>query len=96
MLGRIDNNIDNIGRDDWQGKGAGTALMQAAVDLADNWLNLLRLELEVYADNEPAIKLYQKFGFMAEGTLHQFAYRNGELVDALAMARLKSAVSKPR
>jgi putative acetyltransferase len=30
-------------RDDWQGKGVGTALMQAAVDLADKWLNLLRL-----------------------------------------------------
>src|SRR5690348_13088773 len=35
-------------RDDWQGKGVGTALMQAAVDMADNWLNLVRLELEVY------------------------------------------------
>ena len=33
-------------RDDWQGKGAGTALMQAAVDLADRWLNLTRLELD--------------------------------------------------
>lgn len=34
-------------RDDWQGKGVGSALMQAAVDLADKWLNLARLELEV-------------------------------------------------
>ncbi|HEX4946650.1 MAG TPA: GNAT family N-acetyltransferase, partial [Blastocatellia bacterium] len=25
--------------DDWQGKGIGTALLQAALDLADNWLN---------------------------------------------------------
>ena len=83
-------------RDDWQGKGAGTALMQAAIDLADNWLNILRLELEVYADNEPAIRLYQKFGFMVEGTLHQFAYRNGEFVDALAMARLKAGIANPR
>jgi L-phenylalanine/L-methionine N-acetyltransferase len=29
-------------RDDWQGKGVGTALMGAALDLADNWLNLTR------------------------------------------------------
>src|ERR687895_385314 len=38
-------------RDDWQGKGVGTALMEAALDLADNWLSLTRLELTVYADN---------------------------------------------
>jgi putative acetyltransferase len=51
-------------REDWQGKGVGTALMQAAVDLADKWLNLTRLELDVYVDNGPAIRLYQKFGFV--------------------------------
>jgi putative acetyltransferase len=38
-------------RDDWQGKGVGTALMGAALDLADNWLNLERIELRVYVDN---------------------------------------------
>ncbi len=38
-------------RDDWQGKGVGTALLGAALDLADNWLNLSRLELTVYPDN---------------------------------------------
>jgi putative acetyltransferase len=32
-------------RDDAQGQGVGTALVKAAVDLADNWLHLLRLEL---------------------------------------------------
>lgn len=78
-------------RDDWQGKGVGSALMQAAVDLADKWLNLTRIELEVYTDNEPAIRLYKKFGFEVEGTLKQFAFRDGEYVDVYAMARLKKA-----
>jgi L-phenylalanine/L-methionine N-acetyltransferase len=77
-------------RDDWQGKGTGTALMQAAVDLADRWLNLERLELEVYVDNEPAIRLYKKFGFVIEGTLARFAFRDGSYVDAYMMARLRS------
>lgn len=76
-------------RDDWQGKGVGTALMQAAVDLADNWLNLTRLELEVYTDNASAIRLYKKFGFTVEGTLAQFAFRDGEYVDSYLMARLR-------
>src|SRR3990172_8658127 len=60
-------------RDDWQGKGVGTALMQAAIELADNWLNLRRLELEGYTDNLPAIRLYEKFGFSIEGTLVDYA-----------------------
>lgn len=79
-------------RDDWQGKGVGSALMQAAVDLADKWLNILRLELEVYTDNEPAVRLYKKFGFVIEGTLVKFAYRDGQYVDAYTMARLKNDV----
>jgi putative acetyltransferase len=38
-------------RDDWQGKGVGTALLGAALNLADDWLNLSRVELTVYTDN---------------------------------------------
>ena len=75
-------------RDDWQGKGIGTALMQAAVDLADKWLNLSRLELDVFFDNEPAIKLYEKFGFQVEGTQIGYAFRDGQYVDTLKMARV--------
>ena len=76
-------------RDDWQRKGAGTALMRAAIDLADKWLNLTRLELEVYTDNEAAIRLYEKFGFTIEGTLAQHSFRDGRYVDSHLMARLR-------
>ena len=76
-------------RDDWHGKGAGSALMRAAIDLADKWLNLTRLELDVYTDNEPAIRLYKKFGFVIEGTLVNYAYRDGQFVDTYTMARLR-------
>jgi putative acetyltransferase len=73
---------------DWQGKGVGVALMRAIVDLADNWLNLTRLELEVYADNEAAIHLYERFGFEVEGILRRHAFRDGEYVDSKVMGRL--------
>jgi L-phenylalanine/L-methionine N-acetyltransferase len=76
-------------RDDWQGKGIGSALMEAALDLADNWLNLIRLELTVYTDNAAGIALYEKFGFVIEGTHRLFAFRNGEYVDAYSMSRIK-------
>ncbi|MCI0662689.1 MAG: GNAT family N-acetyltransferase, partial [Acidobacteria bacterium] len=76
-------------RDDWQGKGIGAAMMRAVIDLADKWLNLARIELTVFTDNEPAIALYRKFGFETEGTLRKYAFRDGEFVDAYAMARIK-------
>jgi L-phenylalanine/L-methionine N-acetyltransferase len=76
-------------RDDWQGKGVGTALMEAALDLADNWLNLTRIELSVYTDNTAGVALYKKFGFEIEGTHRRYAFRNGEYVDAYSMARIR-------
>jgi putative acetyltransferase len=75
--------------DAWQGRGIGSALMQAAVDLADRWINLRRLELTVYTDNAPAIALYRKYGFEVEGRLRDFAFRDGAFIDAYAMARLR-------
>ncbi|HMQ51046.1 MAG TPA: GNAT family N-acetyltransferase [Anaerolineae bacterium] len=76
-------------RDDWQGRGVGTALMQAAVDLADKWLNLTRLELNVFTDNALAIRLYEKFGFTIEGTQVDYAFRDGRYIDSYLMARLR-------
>ena len=74
--------------EEWQGKGVGTVLMRALVDLADNWLNLTRLELEVYADNQAAIHLYKRFDFEEEGILRQHAFRDGQYVDSIVMGRL--------
>jgi putative acetyltransferase len=76
--------------DEFQGRGAGTALLAAAIDLADNWLGLRRLELHVYTDNAAGIRLYEKFGFVVEGTARDFALRDGAFVDALAMARVRN------
>jgi L-phenylalanine/L-methionine N-acetyltransferase len=75
--------------DDWQGRGVGTALMEAALNLADNWLNLTRMELRVYVDNPAAMALYKRFGFEIEGTHRRLAFRNGEYVDAYSMARIR-------
>lgn len=71
-----------------QGQGVGSALMQALLDYADGWAQILRIELNVYADNPRAIGLYRKFGFQLEGTHRAYALRDGVYVDSLSMARL--------
>lgn len=76
-------------RDDCHGRGIGTALLRAALELADRWLNVTRLELTVFADNTAAIRLYKKHGFEVEGTLRRYAFRDGEYADAYFMARLR-------
>ena len=40
--------------------------MKELINLSDNIIKLKRLELQVFADNEKAIKLYKKFGFLEE------------------------------
>ncbi|MCM2129470.1 GNAT family N-acetyltransferase [Larsenimonas rhizosphaerae] len=71
------------------GQGIGTRLLGAALELADDWLGLTRLELSVYADNAAAIALYTRAGFEQEGHHRNFARREGVLVDALSMARIR-------
>ncbi len=75
------------------GRGVGTALMAALVDAADNWLGLLRLELEVNTDNAPALALYRRFGFVVEGRLVANAFRDGDYIDCFAMGRLAGALA---
>ncbi len=72
---------------DYQGKGIGTALFKKIIDIADNWLMLVRLELTVFVDNYKALKLYQSLGFQIEGTKKYSAIRNGVYADEYLMAR---------
>lgn len=74
---------------DFQGRGAGHALVAEMLRLADNWLNLLRIELMVVSDNAPAIALYKKHGFVVEGEARHDLFRAGDYVHSTHMARLK-------
>ncbi|MGV8394648.1 GNAT family N-acetyltransferase, partial [Pseudomonas aeruginosa] len=73
----------------WQGKGVGSRLLGELLDIADNWMNLRRVELTVYTDNAPALALYRKFGFETEGEMRDYAVRDGRFVDVYSMARLR-------
>ncbi|MDZ5697303.1 GNAT family N-acetyltransferase [Chelativorans sp. M5D2P16] len=75
--------------DDFVGRGIGSAILQALLDVADNWRGLKRIELTVYAGNEPAIRLYRRHGFEVEGKHVKAGFTDGEYVDVLTMARLR-------
>jgi RimJ/RimL family protein N-acetyltransferase len=77
----------NVDRD-WRGHGVGTALMQAAIELARSQ-GLHKLCLEVYPHNAAGIALYAKCGFVEEGRrIHQYRRASGELWDSVVMGLL--------
>jgi RimJ/RimL family protein N-acetyltransferase len=73
---------------DWS-KGFGSDATRIMVDYAFDSLNLNRIQLHVCAENAPAIKIYQKVGFVKEGVLRQAMYRNGSYCDFWVMGILK-------
>lgn len=75
--------------DGFTGRGIGRALMGELLDVADNWLALRRIELNVYTDNAVAIRLYESLGFVKEGVFVDYAFRDGAYVDSMAMARVR-------
>ncbi|WP_201294671.1 GNAT family N-acetyltransferase [Colwellia sp. 20A7] len=74
---------------DSHGKGIGKMLMLEAINQADNWLNLVRLELEVHVDNLAAISLYEQVGFEIEGTKKLSAFKSGKYLDVHMMSRIR-------
>ncbi len=73
---------------DFWGLGLGSRLMAAILEIADNWLNLQRVDLEVNVDNPPAVGLYKRFGFEIEGTKRFHTYGDGRWADSYFMARI--------
>ncbi len=71
-----------------RGQGFGRRLVEAALDLA--WAaSLTRVELDVYCDNAPAIRLYERVGFVREGLTRRSSLIDGQYKDAIAMAILR-------
>lgn len=74
--------------DMYQGQSIGKMLLLTVIDLADNWLNLQRLEVDVYIDNERALNLYKRFDFEIEGRKRCGAFRSGAYIDSYILGRL--------
>ncbi|WP_444928083.1 hypothetical protein ACJJI4_10880 [Microbulbifer sp. TRSA002] len=63
--------------------------MKEALDQTHNWLNLIRLELEVHFDNGAAIAPYEESGFQVEGTKRFGRFKAGRYIEVLLMARIR-------
>jgi len=74
--------------ENYRNQGIGSFLLKEMVSLANNWLAIKRIELEVFVDNLSAIKMYKNMGFVEEGRAKAYAFRNGEYVDVLLMAKV--------
>jgi len=66
-------------------RGIGRALLEAAAQWARE-AGVRKLELHVFPSNEPAIALYESFGFSREGYRRRHYRRGDEYVDAILMA----------
>lgn len=72
-----------------RGLGYGTEAMRLLIGYAFRELSLHRLQLTVFSYNEPAIRLYEKLGFVREGVYREALHRDGQRHDMLLYGLLR-------
>jgi RimJ/RimL family protein N-acetyltransferase len=77
-----------IGRPEDRGRGHGTEMLQALVGFGFDQLRLERIWLDVYATNPGARRVYERVGFVHEGTLRHAVFREGQHLDVVRMSIL--------
>ena len=78
-----------IGEKEFWNKGYGTEATKLTVTYGFDKLNLNRVYLGVNAEHVGAIKSYENAGFVKEGTMREYIYRNGRYYDAIRMSILR-------
>ena len=67
----IARNFGIVVRDEYQGKGVGSKLIQKLFSIAKEKYHINEIYLEVLTDNKVAIKFYKKYGFQIIGTIER-------------------------
>lgn len=79
-----------IGEQDKLRRGYGTEALRLLLKFAFHDLNLHRVYLHVFERNVPAIRTYEKIGFMREGLLRSAAHIDGKYVNVVVMGILQN------
>ena len=80
-LGRLGMGV----RREWRRRGIGRRLLSACLQQAREQ-GIEKIELEVYRDNEAALRLYESFGFAREGVRSRARKLEGRYQDIVLMA----------
>ena len=73
----------------YRGLGIGTHLLKIAIHRAQQKRHISKIKLSVIDHNQPAIQLYQKFGFQEEGILrNELREITGEYRSVVCMGRM--------
>jgi RimJ/RimL family protein N-acetyltransferase len=72
-----------------RGRGLGTEAVRLVVGHGFEALGMHRIQLEAYADNERALHVYEKAGFVVEGVRRHAELHDGVWRDAVLMAVLE-------
>lgn len=78
-----------IGDKAYWNRGLGTEAVGLILQHGFSTLNLHRIFLRVYSDNQRAIKLYEKNGFVHEGRQRQAEFHSGNYHDIIFMSMLR-------
>lgn len=78
-----------IGDPDDTGHGYGSSALRALIGFSFDQLRLERVELDVYDYNEGARRVYERVGFIFEGTRRRAVFRDGAFHDVHQMAILR-------
>ena len=79
------SSLGMVVKKDFWGRKIGSSLMKRVLELAQSMDDLEKIELGVYSDNERAVALYKKYGFVEEGRIKKAFFVNGEYHDELIM-----------
>ncbi len=81
-----------IGDKHYWGRGLATEATRVLVDYAFNELGLKEINLGVISENKPAIRVYEKCGFVKYRTDKKFLNHNGQLFDCVYMRKINTKV----